>query len=255
MLRVLLIGKGYWGSILSEKLQQLVGLSNVDITGSEFDPSNGDLNIYRVVIVASSTDSHISVIYKIIKSGYSGTILCEKPVDICPEKVSKILHDNRCTLYVSDVWIYHNVIATLRSRNYTSNDSVTIVTEHPSDLKGMLYNLTYHDIYIILNILRVRREPSFKITSVNITDNCCTMLFNVNDIIVEFIYKLNSSKNKYILLSTGSESSIHDLNYNADHDSVTLMLQNIIHGNFDVKYNNKLAYITSTVLNQLSLKL
>jgi len=255
VLKVLIIGKGYWGSILSEKLQQLIGTSNVNIVGSEFDPSTDDLNIYHTIIVASSTDSHISVIHKIIKSGYSGTILCEKPVDTCPGKVSKILHDNRCTLYVSDVWVYHNVIVELCARNYTSNDTVTIVTEHPSDIKDMLYNLTYHDIYIILNILDVRCESSFKITSANITANRCTMRFNVSDVTVEFIYKLNSVKNKYILLSTDGKSSIHNLNYNADHDSVTLMLQNIIHGNFDLKYNNKIACETSNILNQLSLKL
>ena len=141
-MKIGLLGNGYWGKILSSKLEQVDDVEIVWVYTSKdtilFD------NTINWVFIATPNDIHYEQAKYFIEQGVN--VFCEKP--LTPTyKQSKELFDlaekHDVKLYVDDVFNYRNERTDIK--NLTK--PIEVVWNKVSD--NTLYDLMYHDLYLL----------------------------------------------------------------------------------------------------------
>ena len=106
MKKVGLIGLGYWGKIINEKLEKFC---EVKFTCRSKDTYIDRLDEVDWVVVATPNDTHYVIVRNCISAGKN--VFCEKPLTPTLEE-SKELFDlaekHNVKLYVDDVFNYRN---------------------------------------------------------------------------------------------------------------------------------------------------
>jgi len=235
-MKVGLIGLGYWGKILSSKLELFC---DIKFTCRSNDTYLDKLDDVDWVIVSTPDNTHYEIVKKCLWFGKN--VFCEKPLTLTyeqSEKLYRLAKMINVKLYVDDVqnWRKYNF-------NLKKNNLVERKKSGGGNIKDILYILTYHDIYFLYEHIK-----NSKIDKVKMIDNNKKLHFEVkfNDINIEFLYDLNHNN---------VEHYINGCNLKSKDDVLHKMLFDVLNKNVDFDYNKKISLFTNRFIDTLNIEL
>jgi hypothetical protein len=236
MKKVGLIGLGYWGKIINEKLEKFC---DVKFTCRSKDTYLDRLDEVDWVVVATPNDTHYVIVRNCISAGKN--VFCEKPLTPTEEQ-SKLLFDyakmRGTKLYVDDIQNYRDYDFEIMEHNLVERRK-----SGGGDIENILYALIYHDIYILYKYIK-----NSEIEDVFIKDNKNKLHFKVkfNDITVEFLYDLNYE---------GVEHYINGCSLRGEDDILFKMLLGVFNEEVNFEYNKEISLFTNRFIDILNSKL
>ena len=244
MKKVGLIGPGYWGKIINEKLERFC---DVKFTSRSKDTYLDKLDEVDWVVVATPNDTHYVIVRNCISAGKN--VFCEKPLTPTEEQ-SKLLFDyaemKGIKLYVDDIQNHREIKWDLMENNLVERKKKDNYNHSYYTNKDLLYRLAYHDIYYLYPHIK-----NSEIESVIPIDIENKMHFKVkfNDIIIEFVYDTNyeyervHNINGVSLMGDGTDDPLCD------------MLRKVFNGTVDFGYNKNIALFTNNFIDIIMTRL
>ena len=235
-MKVGLIGYGYWGEILYKKLEKFC---DVKFTCRSKDTYIDKLDDVDWVVVATPDKTHYEIVKKCLWAGKN--VFCEKPLTPTyeqSEKLFRLAEMRNVKLYVDDVqnWrvydfeiLEHNLVERRKSGG--------------GNIKDILYQLTYHDIYFLYEHIKYCEIEN--IIPIDL-DNKLQFKVKFNDISIEFIYDLNYN---YV------EHYINGCNLRSKEDVLYKMLFNVLNEKVDFNHNKKISLFTNRFIDNLNVEL
>ena len=221
-MQVGLIGKGYWGKILEQKLERVCRLQFV--CGSK-DDYKLKLNIVNWVFVATPNDTHYEIVKYCIKQGKN--VFCEKPLTPTYKQSLELFDlakENKVRLYVDDVFNYRDETSVL-NKVINTEDEINVTWN--SKNKKSNYDLLYHDLYLLYTVLKDKQEINWpKINNVTFNYESYDYKHTINDI--DF---------------TNTENS---------NDALMEMIISVLHDTVDYEYNKDIALFCNKVIDDIS---
>ena len=240
MKKVGLIGYGKWGKILHEKLNKFC---DVKFVCTSKDDYIWELENVDWVVVATPDDTH----YEIVKNclWFGKNVFCEKPLTPTHQqskKLYKLADMKNVKLYVDDVQNWTDVKLELMEHNLVERKKKSNL----DSVKNLLYRLTYHDIYYLYP--HIKNSIIEEIIPIELS-NKLRFKVKFNDIGVNFCYDVNYSGEK-----------IHHINglsliRNETDDPLQNMLEKVLNGNVDFKYNKEITLFTNQFIDILNKEL
>jgi len=236
MKKVGLIGPGYWGKIINEKLEKFC---DVKFICRSKDTYLDRLDEVDWVVVATPNDTHYVIVRNCISAGKN--VFCEKPLTLTEEQ-SNLLFDyaekKGTKLYVDDIQNYRDYDFEIMEYNLVERRK-----SGGGDIKNILYILTYHDIYILYEHIK-----NSEIEDVILIDNKNRLHFKVkfNDITIEFLYDSNYEK---------IEHSINGCSLRGEDDILFKMLSGVFNEEVDFEYNKEISLFSNRFIDILNNKL
>lgn len=240
MKKVGIIGKGYFGQKIKEKLEDFTEI--VFITGKELEGITFDIDW---AIIASSTPSHFDLAMMFLKKGVN--VFVEKPMTTSYGDSKKLVEEAEkqgVKLYVDDVFMWHPVTKEIKEVGMISE--LTFYWGKYGSFKDTIYsNLTYHDLYLALYFTDGKLGASFPKMQVNRINE---KIFTLGK--VKFVYnRLSKVKDKHVTVNGGDIFRYHD-----KCDPLREMLEKVIAEEVDFKENNERSLHTQYLLDILSSK-
>ena len=240
MKKVGLIGYGKWGKTLHKKISKFCDV--------KFICTSKDDYIWRLenvdwVIVATPDNTHYEIVKKCLWFGKN--VFCEKPLTPTHQqskKLYKLADMKNVKLYVDDVQNWTDVKLELMEHNLVERKKKSNL----DSVKNLLYRLTYHDIYYLYP--HIKNSIIEEIIPIELS-NKLRFKVKFNDISVNFCYDVNHSGEK-----------IHHINglsliRNETDDPLQNMLEKVLNGNVDFKYNKEITLFTNQFIDILNKEL
>lgn len=233
MLRVGIIGKGYFGKKLYEKLNNFTKV--VFFTGRELDIN------YEVdwVIIASSTDSHYELCKIFLSKGIN--VFVEKPMTLSykhSKELVKLSKKVGVRFYVDDVFLWHPTTKDLKNSQITNLEFYW--NKYGSFTDNVFNSLAYHDLYLALHLGK-SLEGKIKIELNRVNEKC----FWIGD--VKFCYnRISKNKQKYLLVNGTS------YDYSTTKDPLKEMLQDVLFEKVDFEQNLTTSLKVHKILDKLN---
>lgn len=153
-MNTILVGNGYWGNIVKNKLEKYTNLLDILDSKSNLDDviDKYDLDF---VFICSSTNSHYDLVKKIINKKIN--VFCEKPFtgDFFKSKqLFKLAKENNIKLYVDNIFLDRKEYLKIDKSLINKSNSIYFKwTKKDLNIKEDLINsLLYHDIYILFSL-------------------------------------------------------------------------------------------------------
>ena len=150
-MRIGLLGHGYWGKILLSKLNKLPDSKVVWIYTSQDDWENCDIEL-DWVFIATPNNLHYKQALHFIKRGIN--VFCEKPLTPTYKQSKKLFEAAKrfnVKLYVDDVFNYRVEQKQIPNLQH----DIDVVWNKKSN--NTLYDLLYHDLYLLYPILNKQK--------------------------------------------------------------------------------------------------
>ena len=233
MIKVGIVGTGYFGQKLHQKLQNFTDV--IFFTGRELDI---DYDIDWVVI-ASSTDSHYELCKLFLNRGVN--VFVEKPMTLSYEESKELVdlsNELGLRLYVDDIFLWHpmtRMIEKTEIKNLEFNWN-----KYGSFNDNIFNNLTYHDLYLALHFVG-NLNPVIRIQTNRVNEK----VFWVDD--VKFSYN-RVSKNKRKWISTNG----FKYDYVTNQDPLEMMLTNVLNEKVDFEKNLNTSLKVHEILDELN---
>lgn len=196
-MRTLLIGNGYWGSIIREKLEtqtQLVYIANSK------DDIDEVLKKYDVdyVFVCTPTETHYDIVKKCI--AHRKNIFCEKPFTgdfFKANELYDLSEKNGVKLFVDNIFLYRTEFIEIKKNKF--NNVKFIWNKYEEFFKeNLFYTLLYHDLYLLIEMFDVNWE----VLNCNVSEDKLSISLSLDNVKSEFLYNRNcyGVKEKKIIL-------------------------------------------------------
>jgi len=224
-MQVGLIGKGYWGKILLPKLEKI---SNVKFVCGSKDDYKTKLDLVDWVFIATPNDTHYEIVKYCIKKGKN--IFCEKPLTPTydqSKELFKLAEKYNVKLYVNDVFNYRDEKKKLR---LNSNNKIKVTWNKKSN--NTLYDLLYHDLYLLYPILKEK---------VDIKNNNKHLIINN----ITFEYGIFDDRTHLI-------NNINFTHSNNNNDALLEMLLCVLNDTADYKFNKKITLNTNKIIDLIN---
>ena len=233
MTNVGLIGYGKWGKILHSKLKKIC---NVKFICRSKDNYFSKLDEVDWVVVATPNHTHYDIVKKCINAGKN--VFCEKPLTFTyeeSEELFKMSESNNVKLYVDDIQNYRKYDFEISKYNLVERKKIG-----GGDTKDILYRLAYHDIYVLYNYIR-----NLEVKDVILIDCEDKLNFKVefNDIVIEFLYDLNSKEIKH---------NINGCVLTGEDDILTKMLSRVFSETINFNHNKNISLFTNKFIDLLN---
>ena len=244
MIKVGLIGYGTWGKILFKKLEKFC---DVRFTCRSKDTYLDKLDDVDWVVVSTPNDTHCEIVSNCLKNGKN--VFCEKPLTPTQEE-SELLYEMadyyKVKLYVDDVQNWRKIQWDLLDDNLIERKKKDNFNHSYYTNKDLLYRLTYHDIYYLYPYIK-----NLEIEDIIPIDLNNKLRFKVkfSQINIEFNYdtgydgKRTHNINKVSLMGNGDDDPLYD------------MLEKVLTGDVDFKYNKEITLFTNKFIDKLNKKL
>tara|TARA_R100000458_G_scaffold51918_1_gene53088 strand:+ start:170 stop:1939 length:1770 start_codon:yes stop_codon:yes gene_type:complete len=244
VIKVGLIGYGTWGKILFKKLEKFC---DVRFTCRSKDTYLDKLDDVDWVVVSTPNDTHCEIVSNCLKNGKN--VFCEKPLTPTQEE-SELLYEMadyyKVKLYVDDVQNWRKIQWDLLDDNLIERKKKDNFNHSYYTNKDLLYRLTYHDIYYLYPYIK-----NLEIEDIIPIDLNNKLRFKVkfNQINIEFNYdtgydgKRTHNINKVSLMGNGDDDPLYD------------MLEKVLTGDVDFKYNKEITLFTNKFIDKLNKKL
>jgi len=224
--RVGLIGKGYWGSIIKKKL--ITPIELIFEADSQFN-YEAYLDQIDWAFVATPAGTHFPIVKKLLEEGIN--VFCEKPFT-GNAKDSAALFDiakkNQQLLYVNNIFLYRNSylqFKELLKAEKKNIQKVEFIWNKYGPFKDSIKNdLFYHDVYLFLDIIERFQQP-INIQSVDVDQSVNHLIINaqINNIEVVFAYDRLYKGEKHKLIKV-NDTLVCDFS-KADNDPLNEMIQ------------------------------
>jgi len=244
VIKVGLIGYGTWGKILFKKLEKFC---DVRFTCRSKDTYLDKLDDVDWVVVSTPNDTHCEIVSNCLKNGKN--VFCEKPLTPTQEE-SELLYEMadyyKVKLYVDDVQNWRKIQWDLLDDNLIERKKKDNFNHSYYTNKDLLYRLTYHDIYYLYPYIK-----NLEIEDIIPIDLNNKLRFKVkfSQINIEFNYdtgydgKRTHNINKVSLMGNGDDDPLYD------------MLEKVLTGDVDFKYNKEITLFTNKFIDKLNKKL
>ena len=208
------MGNGYWGKILLSKLEQINDLEIVCVYSSKDVWKRDYLNM-DWAFIATPNNIHYNQVKHFIKQKVN--VFCEKP--LTPTyKQSKELFDlaneYNVNLYVDDVFNYRT------ERKHIKNLAKPIEVVWNKISGEPLYDLMYHDLYLLWPYWRYSDDIKFKYGKLN-----------------DRVHKINN---------------IDFTNSNDSNDALMDMIKEVLFGKPDYEYNQTISLMCNKIIDDLN---
>ena len=244
MIKTGLIGYGYWGKILHEKL---INLSDVKFICRSEDNYYSKLDDVDWVFVATPDDTHYEIVKKCLWAGKN--VFCEKPLTPTyeqSEKLYRLAKMKNVKLYVDDVFNYRDEYVTLL-KSYIDNPTYIKSTwkkygrtDYRDYTPASFYNLMYHDLYLLHPFLRTK-----KLKNLNVIDKDNTLHFETNfsGFKVDFLYdRKNKNNNQHSVLGVNFDKHTNDALYD--------MIKKLLNNNVDYELNKEQCLFVNKMIDE-----
>jgi len=242
-MKTLLIGKGYWGSIVKSKLIDQTDLLYVADSNDDIDHI---LSIYDAdyVFVCTPTKTHYEIVKKCLE--HRKNVFCEKPFtgDFNKSKeLFKISKENNVNIFVDNIFLYRNEFIQIQNKKFTKINFIWNKYEEVFK-ENLLNTLLYHDLYLLLNL----SNDTWNIESCKIFDDKLSILLSNNGIISEFNYDRDckNKKEKILILDDYKIDFSNPLN-----DPLSEIINDLKNNNINFKKNKKITLKTIKLLNKI----
>lgn len=256
-MNILLIGSGYWGQICIKKFYESnhkVYIVNTDNYDSIF---NIEINAFNLICVVTPNNTHKKILEDIEKLNYQNTVFCEKPLFELDQTADIFLKNTNLKIFISKVWLYNNKYYHLKNEinNNKSCSCIKFLTYNDGSKGNILYDLVYHDIYMIIDIFHITSlDDLISIIVKNYHDNFeLSIKIELSLQNIELLYSRNNGKNKIVIIQ--QENEINEISLNRDindPDAIKLMFDNVLNNNIDFKKNNDISLLTLKILEKIN---
>ena len=236
-MRVGVVGKGSFGSKIVDKLNSLADV--IFVTGKEYNVS------YDIdwVFVASSNESHYDIVKEFLSKKVN--VFCEKPLTLTLEQTIELIDLSKqvgVTLYVDDIFRYHTSYQSAKQSLSSSPELIFTWTKYGSFKDNVYNNLTYHDLYLLIDLLGEGTIEGLQFKNNSINRKECS-----------FYYSGKAITFTYDRLNLTNSKTINSLSFNTPaNDPLTGMLSAVLNGNADVEFNHKLTIHTQRLLQEFT---
>jgi hypothetical protein len=239
MTKTILVGNGYWGSKIYEKLLKVSNLLSVQ-SSKDYDP-----NLFEKadwVFVATPMSTH----YKIVKDClYRGVnVFVEKPFTSslfdASELVSLAKERNKL-LYIDNVFLHRDE---LLSSSFLARKNIRFIWRKSGPFNDTLINdLLYHDLYILIS--KIGYSPIEKLNIKINESNLFLAEFQYGELHVVIDYnRISSQFYKTIILD---DVPLRFLNQ--DQDPLFDIINKCLTENHDFALNNELNLLTMQTMD------
>ena len=233
MIKTGIVGTGYFGQKLHQKLQNFTDV--VFFTGRELDID------YDVdwVIIASSTDSHYELCKLFLNRGVN--VFVEKPMTLSYNQSKELVDlskENGVRFYVDDIFMWHPITRVIE--NTEIKDLEFYWNKYGSFNDNIFNNLTYHDLYLALHFVG-NLNPNITIDVNRVNEK----VFWVGDI--KFSYnRVSDKKRKYVK----TNGFVYDYGLNAD--PLEMMLKSVLNEEVNFEKNLDTSLKVHQILDELN---
>ena len=230
-MKTVLIGSGYWGSIVQQKLEQLSELKFVANSKTDLSKIIDDVDM---VFVCTPTSSHYDVVKFCLMNNKN--VFCEKPFTGSYEKAIELFNiaqKNKLNIAVDHVFLYRDEYKKIHDGN-----TIEFIWDKPEIIKeNIIDSLLYHDLYMLIEFTKY---IDWKIKLKIISDKKIYLNLYFKDKIVEIKYNRDClNRKKHIII----DNSLIDFSVPSN-DALYIMLQKIINKDFNYFDNNELCLKT-----------
>lgn len=242
-MKTILIGNGYWGSIVQQKLKDQTELlyvanskDNIDEVLSNFDAD--------YVFVCSPTETHYEIVKKCIT--HHKNVFCEKPFTGDFFKANELYdmsEKNNVKIFVDNVFLYRYEFINIQNTTFTNIKFIWNKYENIFK-ENLLNRLLYHDLYLLLNL----SNNDWGVKSCNIFEDKLSLSLVNNDLSSEFNYdrSCKDKKEKMLIIDNYIIDFSNPLN-----DPLSEIINNLKNNNIDFNDNKKITLNTIKLLNKI----
>lgn len=242
MIRTGLIGNGYWGKIISDKLDKYSNKIFVQNT------SNYNTDLFRNVdwvFIATPASTHFKIAKDAIEKGVN--VFVEKPFCSNTNEAIELINlarKNKILLYVDNVFLYRSEFQNLIQGNYRN---ILFSWHKNGPFNDTLINdLLYHDLYLLISILGKKN-----VTKVDVLQKEKNILF------FSFLYGKSQIKIDYNRTLVGINEKIIQADNilikfnNTKEDPLGIIISSCLNNEIDFELNNKLNLETTKIFDKL----
>lgn len=251
-LKVGIIGCGYWGNILQEKLKNLSHIVFFTKHKSEYTSKIKNVDW---VFIATPDQTHYNIVKQCLNKGVN--VFCEKPLTLSYQESKELFNlaeSKNLKLYSDDVFNYRNESKNLNSLFKSNPTFIDVKWEKPSRtdygkyIFSNFYNLAWHDFYLLYPYIKDKKLTN--IISLD-TKNTLTFILEFNNIKINFLYDRQSNITQHKI---NNIDFTHTTLQNSQ-DPITKMLQCVLNNTVDFELNKKQTLYTNKIIRQIQLKL
>lgn len=236
-MKVGVVGRGTFGKKLLSKLEKFADI--VFVTGKDYNVS------YDIdwAFIASSNESHYVIVKEFLLKKIN--VFCEKPLTLSLDQTKELINLSKemgVILYTDDVFRYHLNYQQHRSNLEQADELVFAWTKYGSFRDNIYSNLTYHDLYLLIDILGVDNLDGLEFDTNTVNKKEC-----------HFTYRGKSIKFKYDRLNLEKSKTINSFSFNnPSNDPLSDMVEQVLNKSVDVDYNHKLTLNAQKLLEEFN---
>jgi len=242
-MKTLLIGNGYWGSIVKSKL-----ISQTDLlyTANSKDNLDNILNKFDVdyVFVCTPTETHYDIVKKCLN--HHKNVFCEKPFTGDFNKANelyKISEKNNVNIFVDNIFLYRNEYHNILNKKFAN---IKFVWNKYEDIfnENLFNRLLYHDLYLLLEL----SNNNWEVNYCNVSEDKLSLSLFSGDLTSEFNYdrSCKDKKEKILILNNNLIDFSEPLN-----DPLSEIINNLKNNNIGFEVNKNITLDTIKLLNKI----
>ena len=247
--KVGIIGCGYWGNTLKNKLQDISNIIFFSKKESDYIPLLKDVDW---VFIATPDQTHYKIAKQCLKLNVN--VFCEKPTTLSYQETKNLfdLADSKnLKLYSDDVFNFREENKTLKKFLKTNPQNIKVSWKKPSRtdygkyIFSNFYNLAWHDFYLLYPYIFNK-----KITNIHSLDTKKTLHFIVEfgSIKIEFLYDRQSNITQHKISNIDFTHTISPKN---QQDPLKIMLVNLLKGEVNFKLNKLQSLFANKIIEQI----
>jgi hypothetical protein len=245
-MKTLLIGNGYWGSIVQSKL---ITQTDLLYTANSKDNIDDILNKFDVdyVFVCTPTETHYDIVKKCLN--HHKNVFCEKPFTGDFDKAKElyeISEKNNVKIFVDNIFLYRNEYHNILNKKFTN---IKFVWNKYEDIfnENLFNRLLYHDLYLLLGL----SNNNWGVNYCNVSEDKLSLSLFSGDLTSEFSYDRTylNGKEKIIIIDDVLINFSNPLN-----DPLSEIINNLKNDNIEFNNNKKITLNTINLLNNIQNK-
>ena len=242
-MKTLLIGNGYWGSIVQSKL--IIQTDLLYVANSK-DNIDDILNKFDVdyVFVCTPTDTHYEIVKKCLN--HNKNVFCEKPFTgdfNKAQELYEISKKNNLNIFVDNIFLYRNEYQNILNKEFTK---IKFIWNKYEDIfnENLFNRLLYHDLYLLLEL----SNNDWEVNYCNVSEDKLSLSLIHNDLTSEFSYDRTylNGKEKIIIIDDVLINFSNPLN-----DPLSEIINNLKNKNIEFIDNKKITLNTIKLLNKI----
>jgi len=244
MIKTGLIGKGYWGKIIGDKLDMLSDKIFVQDT-SNFDPKEFEKADW--VFIATPASTHFNVAKEAIEKGVN--VFIEKPFCSNSNQARQLIalaKENRVHICVDNVFLYRRELLGLIPGQY-KNLKFSWYKNGPFN-DTLVNDLLYHDLYLLIFLIGVK-----KISNVLVFQNekdifLFSFFYGETKIIIDYNRTVEGIKEKIIC----ADGILIKFSGTIEEDPLKKVISDCLNNEINFELNNEINLIAMELLDTLN---